>query len=108
MSRLRGVQRPHGRLLRQLRLVLGVVGQHVAVTGCCLFGYGVLAYVDFGYACIGYACGAAEFGYARGAVVLGYACGAAEFGYARRSSARIGCARRSARIGYVHGAAGHA
>ncbi|WP_329300807.1 hypothetical protein OG410_22240 [Streptomyces sp. NBC_00659] len=52
MSRVRGVQRLHGRLLRQLRVVPGLVGQYVAFE---------------------YARGAAGIEYARGAVAFGYA-----------------------------------
>ncbi|WP_328450218.1 hypothetical protein OG780_20350 [Streptomyces sp. NBC_00386] len=61
MSRVRGIQRLHGRLLRQLRFVPGLVGQYVA---------------------FGYACGAVAFGYACGAVASEYACGAAGIEYA--------------------------
>ncbi|NEA64527.1 hypothetical protein [Streptomyces sp. SID12488] len=54
MSHVRGVQRPHGRLLRQLRVVPGVVGQHVvlghAVLGHAVLGYAVFERVDFGNA----------------------------------------------------------
>ncbi|MFE1308800.1 hypothetical protein [Streptomyces sp. NPDC058755] len=92
MSRVRGVQRPHGRLLRQLRRVLGLVrlqhafadsrraarAEHISGTWAVGFGYACGA----GAAGFGYACGAAAavgFGYAcgAGAAGLGYTCGAA-------------------------------
>jgi len=78
MSRVRGVQRLHGRFLRQLRGVLGVVGQYV-VFGYVVFGYVVFGYVVFGYVVFGYVVfecvvfGCVVFGY----VGFGYACGAA-------------------------------
>ncbi|WP_326786595.1 hypothetical protein [Streptomyces sp. NBC_00151] len=79
MSRVRGIQRLHGRLLRQLRVVPGVVGQYVAC----------------GAAAFGYACGAAGIEYARGAA--GHDCApahgfrAAGIEHTRRTLGRAGC-----------------